>query len=39
MVALEKAKALKNDDNVKTNMGFSALLMVTSRLHQSTSTQ
>ena len=26
MVALEKAKALKNDDNVKNNMGFAALL-------------
>ena len=27
MGALEKAKALKNDDNVKSNMGFAALLM------------
>ncbi len=26
MVALEKAKALKNDDNVKNNLGFAALL-------------
>ncbi len=26
MQALEKAKALKNDDNVKNNMGFAALL-------------
>ncbi|MCK7539022.1 MAG: hypothetical protein MZV63_52855 [Marinilabiliales bacterium] len=26
MVALEKAKALKNDDIVKNNMGFAALL-------------
>ncbi len=26
MAALEKAKALKNDDNVKNNMGFAALL-------------
>lgn len=26
MEALEKAKALKNDDNVKNNMGFAALL-------------
>ncbi len=26
MVALEKAKALKNDDNVKANMGFATLM-------------